>query len=56
MKRGGKREGAGRPKKEVKKDIRVNFLLDSDENKVLENLCAAAGMTKGAYIRKRILE
>ncbi len=54
--RGGKREGAGRPAKEVKKDIGVYFLLNSEEYKILENLCKAAGMTKAAYIRKKIFK
>ncbi len=56
MPKGGKREGAGRPKgttgayKEIKMDVQVAVRMTAAEKEALEARAEAAGLTVSKYI------
>lgn len=44
----------GRPKSENPRDIRFTFRMDSEENKMLEEICIITGENKNEAIRKSV--
>ena len=48
--RGGKREGAGRPKRKTKR-VLVSFQCSPEERQYLQDICKEVGMTMSGFIK-----
>jgi uncharacterized protein (DUF1778 family) len=54
MNRGGKREGSGRPKKDIPRRTTISFVCTADEKELIDKHCESQNVSRSNFILNAI--